>query len=70
VSRTGRRYDRGVSEPIPPAIPLDHAAGWPAGPWTLAYDGFDPAGERLREALCTLGNGYFASVTGTDGRPG
>jgi trehalose/maltose hydrolase-like predicted phosphorylase len=29
--------------------------------WTLAYDGFDPPGERLREALCTLGNGYFAT---------
>jgi len=30
-------------------------------PWTLAYDGFDPGEERLREALCTLGNGYFAT---------
>ena len=29
--------------------------------WTLAYDGFDPARESLREALCTLGNGYFAT---------
>jgi trehalose/maltose hydrolase-like predicted phosphorylase len=29
--------------------------------WTLAYDGFDPASEGLREALCTLGNGYFAT---------
>ena len=29
--------------------------------WLLAYDGFDPPGERLREALCTLGNGYFAT---------
>jgi trehalose/maltose hydrolase-like predicted phosphorylase len=29
--------------------------------WTLAYDGFDPPGERLREALCILGNGYFAT---------
>jgi trehalose/maltose hydrolase-like predicted phosphorylase len=29
--------------------------------WVLAYDGFDPPGERLREALCTLGNGYFAT---------
>lgn len=28
--------------------------------WLLAYDTFDPAAERLREALCTLGNGYFA----------
>ncbi|MWA03424.1 glycoside hydrolase family 65 protein [Actinomadura sp. LD22] len=29
--------------------------------WILAYDGYDPAAERLREALCTLGNGYFAT---------
>jgi len=29
--------------------------------WTLAYDGFDPAGERLREALCAVGNGYFVT---------
>ena len=30
-------------------------------PWVLAYDGFDPPTEGLREALCTLGNGYFAT---------
>jgi trehalose/maltose hydrolase-like predicted phosphorylase len=29
--------------------------------WTLSYEGFEPAQEGLREALCTLGNGYFAS---------
>ena len=29
--------------------------------WTLAYDGFLPSEEGLREALCTLGNGYFAT---------
>ena len=29
--------------------------------WTLTYEGFDPAKEPLREALCTLGNGYFAT---------
>jgi alpha,alpha-trehalase len=27
----------------------------------VAYDGFDPAEEGRREALCTLGNGYFAT---------
>jgi alpha,alpha-trehalase len=31
------------------------------GIWTLAYDDFDPEQEGLREALCTLGNGYFAT---------
>lgn len=29
--------------------------------WAWAYEGYDPAHERLREALCTLGNGYFAT---------
>jgi len=29
--------------------------------WRLVYEGFDPGQERLREALCTLGNGYFAT---------
>jgi alpha,alpha-trehalase len=30
-------------------------------PWLLEYEGFDPGTERLREALCTLGNGYVAT---------
>ena len=29
--------------------------------WRLVYDGFEPGDEKLREALCTLGNGYFAT---------
>ncbi|MFJ9566145.1 glycoside hydrolase family 65 protein [Streptomyces fuscichromogenes] len=29
--------------------------------WTWEWAGYDPATERLREALCTLGNGYFAT---------
>ncbi len=29
--------------------------------WSLRFDGFDAAQEGRREALCTLGNGYFAS---------
>jgi alpha,alpha-trehalase len=29
--------------------------------WTLAYEGFDPDEEPLREALCTVGNGFFAT---------
>lgn len=29
--------------------------------WSFVYEGFDPRQERLREALCTLGNGYFAT---------
>ena len=30
-------------------------------PWTVTYEGFIPKEESLREALCTLGNGYFAT---------
>ncbi|MFH1344117.1 MAG: HAD-IA family hydrolase [Pseudomonadota bacterium] len=33
----------------------------PPSAWSLAYEGFDPAQEGIREALCTLGNGYFAT---------
>lgn len=33
----------------------------PDSGWKLIYEGFDPAREGLREALCTLGNGYFAT---------
>ncbi|MDP9023356.1 MAG: glycoside hydrolase family 65 protein [Actinomycetota bacterium] len=29
--------------------------------WSLVYDQFDPGREPTREALCTLGNGYFAT---------
>ncbi|WP_217140328.1 glycoside hydrolase family 65 protein [Streptomyces sp. AC627_RSS907] len=32
-----------------------------ATPSTWDYDHYDPAQERLRESLCTLGNGYFAT---------
>ncbi|MGW4564591.1 glycoside hydrolase family 65 protein [Streptomyces sp. NPDC004561] len=29
--------------------------------WTWEWTGHEPAAERLRESLCTLGNGYFAT---------
>jgi alpha,alpha-trehalase len=41
--------------------------------WSLVYEGFDPEQERLRESLCTLGNGYFATrgaAPETDAGPG
>ena len=31
------------------------------GPWSLVCAGFEPTQEPLREALCTTGNGYFAT---------
>jgi beta-phosphoglucomutase family hydrolase len=33
----------------------------PASAWSLVYDRFDPAHEGVRESLCALGNGYFAT---------
>jgi alpha,alpha-trehalase len=30
-------------------------------PWTMTFGGYEPRDERLREALCTVGNGYFAT---------
>ncbi|WP_324199055.1 trehalose-phosphatase [Nocardia amamiensis] len=33
----------------------------PPESWTLTFDGYDPPQEKLREALCTVGNGYFAT---------
>jgi len=29
--------------------------------WEYSFDGYDPQSEKLREALCTVGNGYFAT---------
>ncbi|MFE6280930.1 glycoside hydrolase family 65 protein [Streptomyces sp. NPDC057877] len=29
--------------------------------WTWEYEGYEPTDARLRESLCTLGNGYFAT---------
>ena len=36
-------------------------AAEPPSAWSLVYEGFDPAREGIREALCALGNGYFAT---------
>jgi alpha,alpha-trehalase len=32
-----------------------------SGAWSLVYEDYQPGQEGLREALCTLGNGYFAT---------
>lgn len=39
----------------------DDGGGGAADPGILSYEGFDAATEGLREALCTLGNGYVAT---------
>ncbi|ORW26200.1 trehalose-phosphatase [Mycobacterium palustre] len=33
----------------------------PGDAWELVYEGYDPKYERLRETLCTVGNGYVAT---------
>jgi alpha,alpha-trehalase len=33
----------------------------PPSVWTIVYDGFDPASQGLREALCAVGNGYLVT---------
>lgn len=33
----------------------------PPSAWSWTYQGYSPEQERLRETLCTLGNGYFAT---------
>jgi alpha,alpha-trehalase len=37
------------------------SAAVPDDAWELVYEGYDPKYERLREALCTVGNGYVAT---------
>jgi alpha,alpha-trehalase len=32
-----------------------------SNPWSFSFGGYDPHDEPLREALCTMGNGYFAT---------
>ncbi|MFF2082731.1 beta-phosphoglucomutase family hydrolase [Nocardia sp. NPDC058176] len=51
------------ADPIPAAAPRwgGGAVRASSGGWNLIYDDFDPAQEGTREALCTTGNGYWAS---------
>ncbi len=43
-------------------LPTETALGRPSdSPWRLTYPDFLPAEEGRREALCTVGNGYFAT---------
>lgn len=51
--------DRRVPSPDAASPVCSEPAGDAA--WTLVFEGFDPAEEGTREALLTLGNGYFAT---------
>lgn len=35
--------------------------------WSIKYDNYNPEEELLREALCTVGNGYFATRAAAEG---
>src|SRR5271166_2590866 len=62
-------HERAPAEPQVPrktGVMVTSLAGVPvaaeaASAWSLVFDGFDQASEGIREALCTLGNGYFAT---------
>ncbi|WP_099023757.1 trehalose-phosphatase [Mycolicibacterium palauense] len=40
---------------------LDYFQHTSAEAWEFSYTDYDPPSEKLREALCTVGNGYFAT---------
>ena len=63
VDRGGHRADlvaAGADVVIGDLGELDLGASI-ASPWLVVYEGFDPAHEAHREAVCTLGNGYMAT---------
>lgn len=39
----------------------DIRAASTSDPWSIVFEGYQPGTELLREALCTVGNGYFAT---------
>lgn len=56
---TGPREVRGFLERLAELLRGKVAAAPES--WTLTFDGYDPPREKLRESLCTVGNGYFAT---------
>lgn len=63
VARAGQRAEMeaaGAHLVVEDVAQLDLGA-LRADPWTLVYEGFDPAHEGHREALTTLGNGYLGT---------
>lgn len=63
IDRTGSREqleDAGADVVLADVSQLDLGASR-TDPWTLSYEGFDPAHEGHRETLTALGNGYMAT---------
>ncbi|CRK51215.1 putative enzyme [Rhodococcus sp. RD6.2] len=52
---------RELLEQLADAVDRDPVDASRSTDWILHYDGYDPATEKLREAICTLGNGFFAT---------
>lgn len=63
VDRTGQSQalrDAGA-DVVVTSLAQVHVAVEPPSAWSLVYDDWDPTHEGIREALCALGNGYFAT---------
>src|SRR5699024_7417734 len=67
-------WEAGADRVLRDVSSIDLHTGWHVGktdrpdPWLLSYDDFDPEAESMREALCAVGNGYWAtraSIPGT-----
>ena len=64
--RTAARFALDSPEDVPEFLErlaerLAAEHGLPGDAWTFTFDGYDPDSEKLREALCTVGNGYLAT---------
>lgn len=42
-------------------LAADLQADSASAPWSIAFDGYQPGEELVRESLCAVGNGYFAT---------
>lgn len=69
VDRSGRSLElrRSGADVVVADLAAVGVAVEPPGTWSLAFEGFDPQKEGIRESLCTLGNGYFATRAAAPG---
>jgi beta-phosphoglucomutase family hydrolase len=69
VDRGGRSLDlrRAGADVVVADLAEIQVAIEPPSTWSLVFDDFDPGREGIREALCTLGNGYFETRAAAPG---
>jgi beta-phosphoglucomutase family hydrolase len=60
-SRQSQALRRAGADAVVTDLAQVQVAVEPPSIWSLVYEDFDPAREGMREALCALGNGYFAA---------